>query len=437
MVTAKPVRFDDAVPNLVRKLHSMDPSSVDRAVLLRSADGRVSVILPQKYLTAARRKKFTKGLSAAGGAYVDPLAVCLTPEDIFMEDIFESSSIGNEYVEIGSDQLAVRVLDNRIIAQDWSRINFDPIAGAPPTISFYSCKGGVGRSTAIAICAAGLAARGHDVLVVDLDIEAPGLGSLLVKAEDSPEYGAIDFLVEDNLSGVDANFVRNCISPASLIVGLPGSVDVLPAIGRRSLDYPHNLIAKLGRALLDDDGQPLVDQVRALISAAVATRAYGAIFVDVRSGLSESSAAALLSIGSSMLLFGVDTPQTFDSYRYLFAHFAKFDPPEDWRSRLQMVQAKITGGEDGVRNFRERASDLFAEFVYDPIEPGSVAGDAFSFGLDDDLAPHYPWFIEFDPAYLHFDPISNPDQLSAKRFERAFGPLIDNVESLIVGLQEL
>jgi cellulose biosynthesis protein BcsQ len=41
--------------------------------------------------------------------------------------------------------------------------------------SFYSFKGGVGRSMAVANVAALLARAGNSVLVVDWDLEAPGL----------------------------------------------------------------------------------------------------------------------------------------------------------------------------------------------------------------------------------------------------------------------
>lgn len=44
-------------------------------------------------------------------------------------------------------------------------------------ITFYSYKGGVGRSMALANVAASLASRGRRVLMVDFDLEAPGLDS--------------------------------------------------------------------------------------------------------------------------------------------------------------------------------------------------------------------------------------------------------------------
>jgi MinD-like ATPase involved in chromosome partitioning or flagellar assembly len=43
------------------------------------------------------------------------------------------------------------------------------------TITFYSFKGGVGRSLALANVGAHLALTGRKVLLVDFDLEAPGL----------------------------------------------------------------------------------------------------------------------------------------------------------------------------------------------------------------------------------------------------------------------
>lgn len=46
---------------------------------------------------------------------------------------------------------------------------------SPRIVAFYSYKGGVGRSLALANTGVTLAMRGHRVLLVDLDLEAPGL----------------------------------------------------------------------------------------------------------------------------------------------------------------------------------------------------------------------------------------------------------------------
>ncbi len=69
----------------------------------------------------------------------------------------------------------------------------------PPIVTFFSHKGGVGRSTALVATALHLARANQKVAVVDLDIEAPGLSSLLLASP--PTRGTLDYLVE---SGVRA-----------------------------------------------------------------------------------------------------------------------------------------------------------------------------------------------------------------------------------------
>src|SRR6266550_976781 len=65
-------------------------------------------------------------------------------------------------------------------------------------ITFYSYKGGTGRSMALANVAWILASNGKRVLVVDWDIEAPGLhryfAPFLLDHELSTSDGVIDFL---------------------------------------------------------------------------------------------------------------------------------------------------------------------------------------------------------------------------------------------------
>src|SRR5207244_1172274 len=54
----------------------------------------------------------------------------------------------------------------------------------PIVTSFYSLRGGVGRSTALAYAARLLASRGHSVLCVDMDLEAPALAALFGKEDE-------------------------------------------------------------------------------------------------------------------------------------------------------------------------------------------------------------------------------------------------------------
>ena len=66
----------------------------------------------------------------------------------------------------------------------------------PPLIcTFYSLKGGVGRTTALAYTALTLASKGHKVVCVDMDLEAPGLTTIFGReSEIQAEMGVVHIL---------------------------------------------------------------------------------------------------------------------------------------------------------------------------------------------------------------------------------------------------
>ena len=79
--------------------------------------------------------------------------------------------------------------------------------------TFYSFKGGVGRTMALVNAAVALALRGRRVLVVDFDIEAPGLDTfdVLRPAEEIP--GIVDFVsqyLETGITPNATNFIGEC-----------------------------------------------------------------------------------------------------------------------------------------------------------------------------------------------------------------------------------
>lgn len=63
-------------------------------------------------------------------------------------------------------------------------------------VVFYSYKGGVGRTTALIQTAFQLARQGKRVVLVDMDVEAPGLQALLPPTDKPVDEGLIDYLWE-------------------------------------------------------------------------------------------------------------------------------------------------------------------------------------------------------------------------------------------------
>jgi Mrp family chromosome partitioning ATPase len=90
----------------------------------------------------------------------------------------------------------------------------------PLVVTFYSFKGGVGRSTALGLVAGILATRNRRVVMVDFDLEAPGISVLFrsdVENFNQEQYGVVDYLHQRYLTP-EQNFptIENCIFQVNL-----------------------------------------------------------------------------------------------------------------------------------------------------------------------------------------------------------------------------
>lgn len=118
-------------------------------------------------------------------------------------------------------------------------------------ITFYSYKGGVGRTQALANTAVSLANRGRNVVVVDMDLESPGLHNFFYPEDraltpfsfrdedfvDRP--GVIDFVEECSRLPAEEPKIQELLVPCTHPNVKPGMgwIRLLPA-GRLSDDYP-------------------------------------------------------------------------------------------------------------------------------------------------------------------------------------------------------
>ncbi|TDV38652.1 CATRA system-associated protein [Actinophytocola oryzae] len=99
-------------------------------------------------------------------------------------------------------------------------------------VTFYSYKGGVGRSFTLANIAILLARWGHRVLTIDWDLEAPGLHEYFAPLlSEPPRTGLVDLVSDFTTGGVGAtsNYITKLSSD-------DGVVDLMAA-GRRDEDY--------------------------------------------------------------------------------------------------------------------------------------------------------------------------------------------------------
>ena len=105
--------------------------------------------------------------------------------------------------------------------------------------TFYSFKGGVGRTMALVNAAVALAKRGRRVLVVDFDLEAPGLDTFDIFRSPKPVPGVVDFVAEYLLSG-QAPKLDRFVSEAAGVGDDGGALWSMPS-GAQHAAYAANL----------------------------------------------------------------------------------------------------------------------------------------------------------------------------------------------------
>lgn len=436
-------RFDDSLALFVSAIAGvLGKRIVEEGKVLRDASGRLAFISSNP-LSTEQRESVAQAAQSALPAYCREGSVVFYQDQPGVSSILRRARGYTGPVTVDGEELRVNVLEQRIVGADWLEA---PAAtqSHPPRFVFASIKGGVGRSTALAVVATEMAREGGKVLVVDMDLEAPGIGAMLLPQDELPRYGLIDAYVENGLGGVDRDFLLDMVAASPFGRGR-GLIDVVPAVGSLARQYPANVLAKIARAYLEipgPDGEMLsfIGQTQHLINGLAGLKQYGAVLIDARAGLNESTAAAILGLGAQVLLFGEDTPQTFAGYRYLLAHLARFprDSQDDWLPRLRMVHAKASADAGKQQAFRDRAHAVFQEFLY---QEESLVDEAYAashgwnvddltlpeYSLEEPEAPHYAWPVLRDSNYFEFDPLTDPSHLTPALYERTYQALLDGV----------
>jgi len=240
-------------------------------------------------------------------------------------------------------------------------------------VTFYSFKGGVGRSMALINTAAILAGqRGFRVLVVDVDLEAPGLSYLDPSAPDeSPaqgqrqlpfEAGFVDLLTDAKERGEAADLFT--LSPAELakayskaidISRVPreftdGSLHVMPA-GKFDGAYAARLNAlNIGQLYRDGFGEPLI---RAFKKKIAESGLYHYVLVDSRTGLSDEAGMCTRDLADHlMILSGLNRQNVEGTSEFLRALRAT----TEGKKTIQIILSPVPNGEDELFQKREDAA---------------------------------------------------------------------------------
>lgn len=184
----------------------------------------------------------------------------------------------------------------------------------PRTVTFYSFKGGVGRTTALTHVAWILAMRGRKVVAVDLDLEAPGL-STAFNLSPQPRYGIVDYFYERSYlpDGVEPNISVAQIFGEVRIPNATGRVFVVPA-GFLDLDYVSKVddlrattVIDSGENLWSVFSREIYDQLKPDI-----------ILIDSRTGINQWGALSLLQAADEAIIFLFPNEQNRQGIELLF-----------------------------------------------------------------------------------------------------------------------
>lgn len=197
-----------------------------------------------------------------------------------------------------------------------SRSNRDFPADAPlgNIITFYSYKGGSGRSMAVANVAWILASAGHRVLTVDWDLEAPGLhryfAPFLSDKDLTGSEGLIDLLIEFRdatatgfAGGNDDAWYESYADISAYVISLDwdfprgGTLDLLPA-GRQGASYSARVNSFDWEEFYERRGGGVfLESVKEKMRAD-----YDYVLIDSRTGVSDTSGICTVQMPDAVVV---------------------------------------------------------------------------------------------------------------------------------------
>jgi Mrp family chromosome partitioning ATPase len=241
-------------------------------------------------------------------------------------------------------------------------------------ITFYSYKGGVGRSMALANVGVLLAQWGYDVLMIDWDLEAPGLENYfkgyLNITQIQQNKGLIDLLSLRSRSELDIesrewqSYMKSVdldeyMTPLSL--NTTGNLSLLTAGCRdqyyeqkvRQFDYSEFYKEKAGSRFIEDLRE-------------IWQRKYDFILIDSRTGFTASSRICTVHLPDIMLLMFTPNQQSFNGVKKVAANAVRDQESEVLYTRFRLRTLPVPCR---IENAETTLQDIWMKKIADESEP--------------------------------------------------------------------
>ncbi|WP_369212589.1 KGGVGR-motif variant AAA ATPase [Streptomyces flavofungini] len=448
---AEPIRFDESRPAALSVAREVAAEGFD-VLLVRDVLGRFSLVVDDGAEGAGASgeqvERWRESFTGRMGRYSGERPLVMTSVTRLPKTLTASPRALEIDAATGAAG-AVRLLDNTVVGEDWSHVTSPAADTGGGTVrtrrtALYGFKGGVGRTTATAVLARRLADQGKIVLVVDLDLESPGVGPLLLGDGNLCRHGVVDHLVESALGNADGLEIvtRSGYTPRNR-----GELWIAPARGAGAEGVPNGYVDKLNRVYADTEGARFADRLAATVRAceeAVERSESGyppdVVLLDSRAGIHDVAAVTISHLCDYALLFGADNDQTWSGYRDLFEAWAASGQAAPIRRKLRMVASMVPDSvhyskDTHLASFRLNAHETFS-VLYEPLAPGEIAdAKEGSWALEDDAAPHSPIPILFEPGLVGMNVPKAPDWQERAFVKAAYRDFLKMAVPLILASQ--
>jgi MinD-like ATPase involved in chromosome partitioning or flagellar assembly len=436
--------FDLVLPAILRTCE-MAPgfATFERACVVRDLRGRVRLVLaPHAGESTRDVETHVSTLEHAlqvelGGYFAGPILTTTGHVDSarLAREVLDAS---RPWKDAGYDDPATgqyvaalpgrwQLLERRLSKQSWlepapPKPLWPLVKGAPPIVTFYSFKGGVGRTTALVSCAWQLAREGKRVAVLDLDLEAPGLGALLGSGADRGVLDAIVDHVASNSIDIDG------LHSSAQAIGAEDAknLDIITA-GRLGVSYLEKL-ARLDFVAsgpwTDEEQSPVESALRELLRSVKAKLKPDLIFLDARAGLHDLAGLSLHGLAHVDVLVTRASEQAYQGFdltlhalsirknaadlRCVVVH--SFAPPKSSPVLRDAEREEVA----------QRVYESFDRHIYPAYTENAPA-------LEDATAAHFPWIISQDPDLERFPAI---ETVKENLFSEEYGALRRRIEEL-------
>jgi len=243
------------------------------------------------------------------------------------------------------------------------------------TATFYSYKGGTGRTLLLANVAMLAARMGKKVVAVDVDLEAPGLAYKLLDEPPTRCDGLVGWL-RDRLANGEPP-----VSIGDSLIDVPveepfidgGWLRLMPAGRNPSLNYFQDLAGlQLEQRINAGDGVDAFVDLKQQIEADLAP---DLLLLDARTGISSTNLVTTRVLADDVVALSLDSPEQLEGTRSVLRSLTPLSSLQTGEPlRLHVVLARIAGRSDDIGSYEateeERAkTERVRTFLREPADP--------------------------------------------------------------------